>query len=455
MTQPAPVSAASRGAPRVGRGPRGGYVHVGMPRAIVFLLGALAGALVALALARGLDRDRDELARYLEVREFAERRFVRPVDRAKLAEDALRGMLSGLDRYSRYFDATETAAMERETGGRYRGIGVVLRRPIAEGRVLFPLRGGPAEARGLRVGDRILELDGRPFAEYGEGEVRAVLSRDSDDPVRMRVAGLDGGTRELVIPRESVVEPTVRGECIVDEELEIGYLSIHAFSRETLLEFDRAFDRLAQQGMRALVIDLRGNGGGTLSSSIAIARRFIASGVIVSTESRADSLPYEAVAEEARHVDFPLVVLVDEESASASEVLAAALQDHRAAVVVGAPTWGKGTVQTITTFPAWKTSAKVTTSFYYTPSRRNLEQGEDAPFGIAPDVLVELSPSEGRELHAWLDRQPPPPEALAALRVWEELEKVRLIDDPPEDRQLDCAIELLKGRRPEGGPERP
>ncbi|MBI5362218.1 MAG: hypothetical protein HZA53_03500 [Planctomycetes bacterium] len=426
-----------------------------MPRAFVFLLGLLAGATATLLALHGLQDDREELARYRGVRGFAEQRFVRAPDRKKLADDALRGMLAGLDRYSKYYDAAETAAMERETGGRYRGIGIVLRRPIAEGRVLFPLRGSPAEAHGLRVGDRILELDGRAYGEFDEAGVRAVLSRDDADAVRMTVASLDGGRRELVIPRESVVEPTVRAERIVDDARKIGYLALHSFSRETATEFDAAFERLAAQGMRALVIDLRGNGGGTLASAIAIARRFIAHGVIVTTENRKEVLPYSAVPEEASHAGFPLVVLVDEESASASEVLAAALQDHRAAVVVGAPTWGKGTVQTILSFPEWSTSAKVTTSFYFTPAHRNLEHGEDAPFGIAPDVLVELTAAEAQELHAFLGRQPPPPEALPALRAWEEREKVRVLDEAPEDRQLASAIELLQGRRPGPGAERP
>lgn len=426
-----------------------------MPRALVFLLGLLAGAAGAALGHHLLQDDREEVERYRSVRAFAEQRFVRAPDRAKLADDALRGMLAGLDRYSRYYDAAETAEMERETGGRYRGIGVVLRRPIAEGRVLFPLRGSPAEAHDLRVGDRILELDGQAFEELEESAVRAALSRDSDEPVRMIVVGLDGVQRSLVIPRESIVEPTVRGERLVDETRKIGYVALHSFSRETAAEFDAAFERLSVQGMQALVLDLRGNGGGTLASAIAIARRFIARGVIVSTENRQETVPYPAVPEEALHAGFPVVVLVDEDSASASEVLAGALQDHRAAVVVGAPTWGKGTVQTILRFPAWGTSAKVTTSFYFTPAHRNLEHGEDAPFGIAPDVLVELAPAESQELHAFLGRQPPPPEALPALRDWERREGIRVLDDPPEDRQLASAVALLQGRRPGTGAGRP
>ncbi|MBK7875029.1 MAG: S41 family peptidase [Planctomycetes bacterium] len=426
-----------------------------MSRPLVFCLGVLVGAAGGALGAWLLPGDREELSRYRTVREFAEQRYVRAPDRAKLADDALRGMLSGLDRYSRFYDADETAAMERETGGRYRGIGVVLKRPIADGRVLFPLRGSPAEKHGLRVGDRIVELDGRAFGGFEEADVREALSRDTDEPVHMAVIGLDGARRELVVPRESVVEPTLCGERMLDAERGIGYIALHAFSRETAAEFDAAFERLERSGMRALVLDLRGNGGGTLGSAITIARRFIPEGLIVSTENRREIQPYLAVPEEALHAGLPLVVLVDGESASASEVLAGALQDHRAAVVVGAPTWGKGTVQTVITFPTWHASAKVTTSFYFTPAHRNLEHGEDAPFGIAPDVLVELAPEEALQVHAFLDRQPPPVEALAALRAWEEREDVRVIDEPPDDRQLACAVDLLRGKRPDARAGRP
>lgn len=426
-----------------------------MSRASVFLSGLLVGALVGAIGVAWLQDDREEWSRYRGVRDFAEQRFVRAPDRTKLADDALRGMLAGLDRYSRYYDTAETTAMERETGGRYRGIGVVLKRPIADGRVLFPLRGSPAEKHGVRVGDRIAELDGREFSQFDEPAVREALSRDTDEPVRMTVIGLDGARRELIVPRESVVEPTLRGERMLDLEQKVGYVALHSFSRETAAEFDAAYERLARLGMRSLVLDLRGNGGGTLVSAIAIARRFIGSGLIVSTENRREIQPFFAVPAEATRTGVPLVVLVDEGSASASEVLAGALQDHRAAVVVGAPTWGKGTVQTILTFPAWHTSAKVTTSFYFTPAHRNLEHGEDAPFGIAPDVLVELQPAEAQEIRAFLDRQPPPDEALPALRAWETREHVRVLDDPPEDRQLACALDLLRGKRPDARTGRP
>lgn len=422
-----------------------------MSRNVVFVIGLAMGLFWGAAAHRFFVYGSESWRRYEAVRDFVSDQFVRPVPQEKLDDLALKGMLAGLDSYSRFYDAEETAEMSRETEGRYRGIGIVLMRPLSEGRVLFTLPRSPAERGGLRVGDRVLEIDGHAFASLTEDEFRAQLSKDVAEPARMRVRGLDGAERELAIVRESVIEPTVRREQIVDERLGIGYVAVHAFSNETAGEFDEAFDRLVERGMRALIVDLRGNGGGVLRGSVAIARRFLADGVIVSTEGRKKSDVYSADPALARHQGFPLVVLVDEDSASASEVLAGALQDHRAAVVVGAPTWGKGTVQSIASrpFERWGNAAKVTTSFYFTPAHRNLEHGEDADFGIAPDVLVEPDETESRQLHAYLARQAPPASALAALRDWERLEKRTLVDVRPPDRALAAALALFGGERPD------
>lgn len=420
-----------------------------MSRWAIFGAGLLAGGALAWLGSRALTPADEAWERYRTVRQFVRESSVRNASEESLDENALRGMLGGLDRYSRYYDPAEVRELERETAGRYRGIGVVLKRPIREGRVLFTLPGSPAERAGLRVGDTLLSIDGREFAALAEDEVRSELSKDVDAPVRLRVRGLDAQPRELEIARESLVEPTIHVESLVDRSGGIGHIAIHAFSRETSSEFDASFARLSAQGMRALVLDLRGNGGGLLRSAVEIAGRFVPEGTIVSTEGRRSRVVWSADAQRCTHPGYPLVVLVDEESASAAEVLAGALQEHRAAVVVGAPTWGKGTVQSIQQFPRWGSAAKVTTSYYFTPAHRNLEHGEEVDFGIAPDVLVEHTPEQSRRVRAWLARQPPPISALSELRAWEEAEHLTLVEEAPEDRQLAAALELFHGRRPD------
>jgi len=421
-----------------------------MSKTAVFALGLAMGLFWGASAYRYFWGSEPWQRRYESVRQFVAEDFVRPVADQRLDDAALAGMLQGLDPYSRFYDQAETAELERETGGRYRGVGIVLKRPITEGRVLFPLAGGPAERAGVRVGDRLLAIDGQRFAGLDDAGVRALLASTSDQAARIELEGLDGTRRSLEVERESVVEPSVRREELVDATHGVGYLAISSFSHETAAEFDAAFERLRRQGMRALVIDVRGNGGGVLLGAVAIARRFIPEGTIVSTEGRRTSKVHAADAALALHAGFPLAVLVDDESASASEVLAAALQDHRAAVVVGVPTWGKGTVQAVRTFGEHGVAAKVTTSFYFTPSHRNLEHGEAVDFGIAPDVLVEPDETEALRLRVWLARQAPPPERLAELRAWEQREKVQLVEPRPRDRALAAALALFAGRRPDG-----
>jgi carboxyl-terminal processing protease len=155
----------------------------------------------------------------------------------------------------------------------------------------------------------------------------------------------------------------------------------------------------------------------------------------------------EAEPEEARLAGLPLVVLLDGSSASASEVLAAALQDHAAACLVGEPSYGKGTVQTLKHIGSERAVVKLTTASYCSPSLRRIEHDdEDAEHGgIAPDLFVPLAPAERFEVHRFLSGYSPPESALAALRAWEEREGLDLIDEPPRDRQLDAAVALLSG----------
>ncbi|MEM7516039.1 MAG: S41 family peptidase, partial [Planctomycetota bacterium] len=246
----------------------------------------------------------------------------------------------------------------------------------------------------------------------------------------------------------------VRHARLLDLERGIGYLSIHSFSRTTTAEFEQAFDELRESGMRSLVLDLRGNFGGVLSSAIDIAARFIPDGTLVSTEGQGPPEVYIADPKIATLKGFPLVVLVDGNSASASEVLAAALQDHRAGVVVGAPTYGKGLVQSIRRFPGRKTIAKVTSSYYYTPSHQNLERtlDEGRDYGILPDVEVALERAERNAIYGFLGGYSPPTRALTALLEWQAETEGEVIPRPPADAQLEAATALLQGNRP--GPTR-
>ncbi|MCE9595525.1 MAG: S41 family peptidase [Planctomycetes bacterium] len=391
-----------------------------------------------------------DVVRYREVRDFVRANYVRDVSDQTLLDGALHGMVEGLDRYSRFLDRSQVADFERETGGQYRGIGVVFRDPPREGQVLFCLAGSPAERAGVRVGDRLVSVDGARLADLPEGELARRVSAAVGASLDTVVVSRDGVERSVRIEPLEIVDPTVRHARVVDRERGIAYLAITSFSHRTPEEFDQALDAFAHDGVRGLILDVRGNPGGVLASAVRIANRFLDEGAVVTTEGRAENSAYDASPGEARYAKMPLVVLIDGDSASASEVLAGALQDHRAAVLVGSPSYGKGMVQKIRTFGEHDAIVKLTSSYYYTPSHRNLERTVDKAwaYGLVPDFAVETSAADRKRLHAFLASHSPPPGALDELRRWEREEGVALVATPPNDRDLDAALALLCGRRP-------
>jgi carboxyl-terminal processing protease len=406
-----------------------------------FACGLLALATVRLWLPRGSEHDVEV---FRAVRELSLESFVEEPEPKELLEDALRGMLSGLDRYSRYYSPAEAAAVDRETSGEYLGIGVLFHEPDA-GVVRFALPNSPAAKAGIEPGDRILRVDGEAVADLAPGGLRELLRRQTDAPIELLIEARSGERRSTRLEPARVVDPSVRHARLLDEERGIGYLALVSFSNHTPEEFDREVEALIERGMRGLVLDLRANPGGIFDAAVAIANRFVGEGVLVSTKSRTETRSTHAIQKEARWSGMPLVLLVDGDSASASEILCGALQDHRAAAVVGEPTYGKGAVQRL--FEQEGAIVKITTSNYFTPAGRRIERKADWG-GLAPDVLVELDAPERRAVHAFLASYSPPPAALAALQAWAAQGEPGLLPEPPADPQLEAALALLSGEAP-------
>lgn len=421
---------------------------------VTFWIGLVAG--MALSVAGMLlwnQREDADLARYRAVRDWVRGNYVRDIDAEGMIDDALHGMVESLDGYSRYYDSAQVAALERDTTGRYRGIGVVFRPPLEAGRVLFALPGSPADKAGLRPGDTILAVNGRTRADLSASEFQAAIADALGDELELSVRSLDGQARTLQLTRAELVDPTVRHAQMLDAEHGVAYLAITSFSKETPAEFDRWISALQAQGMRALVIDLRGNLGGVLFSAVHIANRFIERGLIVSTEGRGESKRYEAERVKATLAALPLALLVDADSASASEVLAGAVQDHRRGVLVGAQTYGKGMVQQVRSFGDDDSEVRLTTAYYYTPAHTNIERTvqKGREHGLLPDLRIELPRDGALRVRLYLSHYSPPPSALEALRAWEAAEQIELIEPHPRDAQLEAALNLFRGVRP--GPQ--
>jgi len=416
---------------------------------LLFVLGLVVGLLCALI----ADRltltlaDRDiELVR--AVRNLAIEDFVGDVDSDRLIDDALRGMMSGLDEHSRFYGPEEVAQISRETSGEFRGIGVVFQE-LSAGRILFAFPGSPADRAGLHVGDRFLEVDGEPVEAMAPGDLRASLQREDEDSIEALVEDLEGERRTVVLHPERVLDPTIRHARMLDGQHGVGYVSIHSFSHRTPEEFDLAVESLLAIGLEGLIVDLRHNPGGILDSAVQIANRFIAEGTIVATRTRTDTTVTTAEASAARYKGLPLVVLIDGGSASASEVLAGALQDHSVAVLIGDSSYGKGTVQTLRPFAGDRGIVKLTTATYFTPAWRPIEREENGQSGISPDHVVEIGRVPRSEVYRFLENYSPPAETLAAIEAWESREDRELYARHPADVQLEAAVALLNGEAPD------
>ena len=339
-------------------------------------VGLVVGAQVQEAVS-GSD-DVEQLRKIEEAYEYITRAYVEEVDSAQLAEDAIDGMLAGLDPHSIYITAEDMRAVRESFDASFEGIGIYYE--FVEGRaeadtlvVLMPIAGGPSDEAGLQPGDRIVGIDGEDAVGIDPDEVPLKLKGPRGTSVALTVSR--PGYRQPLsfsIERDKIPLNTVIAHYMVDDET--GLIRLQRFARTSHDEVRDAIRELKGQGMERLVLDLRGNAGGLLDQAYAIADEFLPAGdMIVYTESRhaGNRRQYRATAGGAFE-DDPVIVLVDENSASASEIVAGALQDHDRALLVGRRTFGKGLVQQ--QFPMTDGSVlQMTVSRYYTPAGRLIQ----------------------------------------------------------------------------------
>ena len=346
----------------------------------------------------------DDLRTFTDVFSQIRRNYVVEVDDRTLLHAAINGMLSELDPHSSYLPADEYKQLDDSAHGRYSGVGIdvgIQGQKIVIRRVIVP---SPADSGGINPKDIITAIDGNP--------VRGRLLQDSIDEIQgepgstvtltILPPGPDGKEREVELIREYVNIPTLSFE-LLDQQY--GYFRISFFHKNSATDLEKSLQSIAQDGivLRGLIIDLRNNPGGVLQPAVEMADGFLDEGLIVSTRGRNATMQLEFWASEGEWLPgVPLIVLVDRGSASASEVLAGALQDHGRALIVGERTFGKGSVQSV--LPLRNGSGvKLTTARYYTPSGRSIQAK-----GILPDVVVEqveiVDANDQRLREADLDR---------------------------------------------------
>jgi len=367
-----------------------------------------------------------ELQRILvDTLDQVQRNYVREVSRRKLIEAAIKGMLSELDPYSSYIGPDEMDRFRTSVESEFGGIGIQVTVEDGQLKVLSPLVGTPAYRAGLTAGDRIVEIEGTSAGEITLDEAVRRLKGKAGTQVTLTVVHPGKTAREkITLTREMIHIDTVLGDrrkpddrwdFMLDRQRGIGYIRLSAFSRETADELDRALKEMKQEKLRGLILDLRFNPGGLLSSAIQVSDLFVSRGRIVSTAGRNSPERVWEARKEGTYDGFPMALLVNRYSASASEIVAACLQDHKRAVVIGERTWGKGSVQNVIPLddPPGRSEAaaskgltgprsalKLTTAGYRRPNGKNIDKPpgakEDDAWGVMPDpgFEVKLSPQE-------------------------------------------------------------
>lgn len=347
-----------------------------------------------------------------------DRNYVKDVDRKQLIEAAVQGMLEKLDPYSDYISPKDlqkfTESVESEFGGV--GIHVNFDDEQRNIEVMSTLPGAPASLAGIKAGDRIVEIEGKPVREFpNKQEIDSAITLLRGEPgkeVKVTIKHQSGDSTEtLTLKRAIIKTDTVLGDSRkpdgtwnywLDEPQKIAYLRLTNFAGRSGDEMRDILQQLKKDGLKALILDLRFNPGGKLEAAVDIADLFLETGLIVSTEGR-NALPQKFAAKKfGTFSGFPMTVLINHYSASASEIVSAALQDHQRAVVIGERSWGKGSVQTVINMDVEgaKAALKLTTAAYHRPSGKNIhrfpESKEADEWGVMPNesYTIPFTPSE-------------------------------------------------------------
>ncbi|MCD5397363.1 S41 family peptidase [candidate division NPL-UPA2 bacterium] len=370
----------------------------------------------------------EKLKLFADALVIIQRQHVEEVDIQKLIHGALRGMLATLDPHSQFMDPDLFRELQIQTRGYFGGLGMIVTMKDNFLTVISPLEETPASRAGIQAKDIIIKIGDEPTKDLTLMEAVKKLRGREGTPVTITVVRNRETLPEITLIRERIELPIINEARIIKEG--IGYIRLVSFREDTARELGEALRKLEGEGMEALILDLRGNAGGLLGVAVDVADKFLPPGKkIVSTRGRAAADRRDYFAWEEPYTNYPLVVLVDGASASASEIVAGAIQDWNRGIIIGTETFGKASVQTL--IPLGDGSVlRLTTAKYFTPQGRSLEDE-----GIIPDIIVEKAVNEvvEEDLEEKEILDPQLQQALNILKAWPIF---RAIYSPGEGRDV-------------------
>ncbi|WP_338912529.1 S41 family peptidase [Clostridium perfringens] len=331
--------------------------------------------------------DTENFKKVLEVREMLYRWYDGEINDSKLAEGAIKGMVSSLgDQYTYYMNEKEFSDFKEKSQGNYMGIGIQVAAKDGKIVVISPIQGGPAEKAGIKTGDIILKVNGEPVSGNELDKAVSMMKGTTKENIKLTLYREGKGEFDVDVMRDVIKTVNVKSEMI---DGDIGYIEVLAFDEGTAKDFETQLKALEEKGMKGLILDLRGNPGGFMKECVDLVSNFVPKDkVIVSTIDKYGNKE-ESVSKGGIAQGMPLVVLIDGGTASASEIVAGAIRDYDLGTLVGTTSFGKGIVQVVLDKIGQEkdgTALKVTISKYYTPNGENIHKK-----GIGPDVTVEYS----------------------------------------------------------------
>ncbi len=407
----------------------------------------------AVAFASVNEEKYDSLRRFSQVLDLIDRHYVRDADRKELLDGAIKGMLEGLDPHSTFMGTKEYKEMQETTSGEFSGVGIEISLENSQVTVVSPIEDTPAFRAGILPGDIILSIDNEPTQELSLQEVVSRIRGPKGSQVELLIKSKTAQAPKTVkITRDSIPLISVKAK-----ELENGYhwLRITRFSERTTDELHEAIEKASKKPLKGVILDMRNNPGGLVDEAVSVSDTFLNKGSIVSIRGRNDaSLRDYKAKKQNDDVTAPMVVLVNAGSASASEIVAGALRDHKRAVILGEKTFGKGSVQNIIPLPDGS-GLKLTVALYYTPNGHSI-QAE----GITPDIEIPFEPVDEKTLEARKliirekdlnrhilgenEKKDPKEQKSSSEKNTKKSEKDEIIEQLARDNQLRMALEFVK-----------